>query len=82
MSEVIATSASQALRWIVENAHHEGFLRGPRGAPTALVLEGDAGRLVIPTGMTDGLLQAADFDATGRMFEPTVAGHQLLATSA
>lgn len=81
MSEVVAKTAVQALRWIVENEHHEGFVRGPHDAAMALVLVGAAHRLVIPSGMTQGLMQPADFDATRRMFEPTLAGRELLAAS-
>lgn len=77
INEVKATSAIEALRWIVENEHHEGYAR-PEVNPKGLVLVGNNQQLFIPKGMTADLLEPSDFSVTKRMFEPSAAGRALL----
>lgn len=82
MTETIARDDADALSWIVRNAHHEGYIRGPMNEPTALVLCGVEDRLVIPQGMTEGLFLPSNYAITARLFEPTLEGWKLLARSA
>ena len=72
----IAGSALEALKWIVENEHHEGMIvQHPK---KGLVLKGSKKSLLIPQGMTAGLFDPSNYDVTKRLYEPSKAGQQIL----
>lgn len=82
LTETIATCSADVIRWIVENEHHRGYWTGSIEHPREFILEGRSARLCIPVKIhKPGLIQGADYNATGRMYEPTDAGRAALAQS-
>ena len=82
LTETIATCSADVIRWIVENEHHHGYWTGSPESRAEFCLEGKTKRLRIPARVhKPGLIQGADFKATGRMYEPTASGRAALAQS-
>ncbi|WP_322996451.1 hypothetical protein [Castellaniella sp.] len=81
MTETHARTGPEAISWIIQNPHHEGYIRNLKNGSSALVLVGDGQSLVIPKGMTVDLIRPSNFEKTGRMFEPTKEGWFELAKS-
>lgn len=76
-------TAKQALKWIVENEHFEGYhakRKVPKGAETdGLVLRNDEKDMFIPRGLIPmDAMKPSNWDETKRMFEPTEVGHSIL----
>jgi len=79
LRETVAKSTADVMRWIVENDHHHGYWTGPVENPTAFMLCGKTNCLRIPARIhIPGMMEADDFDRTGRMYRPTDAGRAAL----
>jgi hypothetical protein len=79
LTETVATCTADVMRWILANNHHHGYWTGPLDRRTAFCLEGNRARLRIPALIhRPGMMEADDFEKTGRMYKPTPAGRAAL----
>lgn len=71
-------SAAEALKWIVNNEHYEGYVTS-RNDQEGLILRNDSADCFILKGLLPvDAMKPSDYDVTKRMFEPTEAGLALL----
>lgn len=76
--QTTSSSLAETLTWIAQNPHHHGYWTH---AEKFLVLEGEAAELWIPVEIhVPGMMEADDFEETGRMYRPSEAGRVILAS--
>lgn len=74
-----AKTVGEALRWIRDNEHFEGYL-AVRNGRDGLVLKNNSHDCFIPKGLVPNeAMQQSDYNKTKRMFEPTEIGLKLIA---
>lgn len=79
MKSFYPKTAAQALKWIRDNEHFEGYA-ATRNEQQGLVLRNESNDCFIPQGLLpEGAMQPSDYGATKRMFEPTEIGLALIA---
>lgn len=78
MESFYPKTAAEALKWIVDNEHFEGYHAKRRNAE-GLVLRNDEKDCFIPRGLLpESAMKPSDYDVTKRIFEPSEAGLALL----
>lgn len=81
MKSFYPKTAAEALNWIVENEHFEGY-HAKRNETDGLVLRNDEKDCFIPRGLLpEDAMKPSDYASTKRMFEPTEDGLALIASS-
>ncbi|TDH35741.1 hypothetical protein E2A64_10425 [Pseudohoeflea suaedae] len=80
MTQTKAKTMKQALEWIVDHEHHEGWWGFGHGTERCLTLAGNEHSLVIPESVHEPGLFEPCWPLGGRMYRPSAAGLEVMAS--